>query len=68
MQIPDVTGHLLKDARSLLEKAGIKQIDILMTTPPKLKGRLPDENARVVRQKHIENDTIVKLVVCDPNC
>jgi hypothetical protein len=64
VQIPDVTGHLLKDARDLLNKAGIMHIEVRLTAPPRVKGIEPGDMSRVVRQKTTEDGNTIELVVC----
>ncbi|NTV91358.1 MAG: hypothetical protein HGA22_13520 [Clostridiales bacterium] len=64
MHIPDVTGYPLNKARCILTEAGIVGIDIRITTPPRQKGILPDESARVVRQTISEDGKTAGLVVC----
>jgi hypothetical protein len=48
--IPDVTGFKLDEAVSLLEAAGVTDIEITVTAPPRETNRQYDSNSRVVRQ------------------
>lgn len=64
MEIPDVTGRTLGEAKALLEKAGVALGAVKMTAPPRLRHIEPDDSCRVLRIKSTDNR--IELLVCRP--
>ncbi len=65
MNVTDALGFTLEDAKSRLFEAGIKNIEIKVTAPPKMRGDSYDDSFRVLSIKQIDNDT-VELIVAKP--
>ncbi|HEX9059974.1 MAG TPA: hypothetical protein VF941_07325 [Clostridia bacterium] len=65
MKVMDALGFTLEDAKDRLFAAGIKNIDIKVTAPPKMRGDSYDCSFRVLSLKQIDNDT-VELIVAKP--
>lgn len=65
MNIPDVAGYTLGDARVLLENAGVEILEIEITSPPKHKLDAYEENFRVIRVQKLDNKS-VNLLICKP--
>ena len=66
MNIPDVTGFTLGEARKTIESAGMEIKRISMTAPPRLQGNNVDDTCRVVRLRKTDNGKI-NLTVCQVN-
>lgn len=65
MNVMDALGFTLKDAKVRLFEAGVKNIDIKVTAPPKMRGDSYDDSFRVLSLKQIDNGT-VELIVAKP--
>ncbi|MGI6778291.1 MAG: hypothetical protein ACOX7R_09855 [Acetivibrionales bacterium] len=66
MNIPDVTGFTLGEAKELIENAGMEIISISLTAPPRCRINGVDDACRVVRIRECEEGKI-ELIVCNPN-
>lgn len=60
--LPDLVGMKLNKARKILDSYEIKEIKIILTSPPR-EEKIIDEDMRVIRLDN--NDSgIVELLVC----
>ena len=66
MQIPDVMGFTLGEARGIMDAAGTTISSIIVTAPPKDICKDYDDSFRIVRLKAIGEKT-VELLVCKPD-
>ena len=67
MNIPDVTGFTLGEAVKILKAAGISDITVIVTAPPKDKNAKYDNDSRVVRQRTVTEHGTEELTVCNMN-
>ena len=65
MEIPDVTGFTLGVAVDILKAAGIAEIKVELTAPPREINKEYNCGSRVVRQKTSAGGTAQELVVCN---
>jgi len=65
MQMPDVIGYSLEKARVILKEAGVVEVDIKTTAPPRLRCNEFNDDYKVIRINLLENKRI-ELVVCKP--
>lgn len=65
MQIPDVAGYKLGEAKLKLQEMGVNIDSITVTSPPKLKLVEFDNSYRVIKVS-IVGDSKVELVICKP--
>jgi hypothetical protein len=63
MDMPDITGYTLGEARRLLEAAGIGLASVTVTAPPRKKSSSYDDSFRVIRCKAV-NEECVELLIC----
>lgn len=65
MNIPDIIGYTLEEARAILDKENILIDCVKVTAPPKQKTDEYQEHFRVIRWNRIEQQK-VELLVCRP--
>ena len=65
MNVTDVIGFTLKDAKGILAENGIKEYSIKVTSSPRLKSEDYDDTYRVVsiRETNVKN---FEMIVCKP--
>jgi hypothetical protein len=65
MNVTDVIGFTLKDAKSILDNNNIKDYSIRVTSSPRLKCDDYDDNYRVVA---IRKDSVkeFEIIICKP--
>lgn len=62
-----MTGYTLGEAITILDAAGVKEIKVLLTSPPRSMGEEYSHRSRVVRQRSSSDETVQELVVCNFN-
>lgn len=67
MDIPDITGYTLGEAKRLLEAAGIRLASVTVTAPPREKCSSYDDNCRVIRCTTVDVGCVELLVCKDMN-
>ena len=67
MGVPDVTGFTLGEALIVLKSAGITEIVVRLTTPPRDQGTEYNNSSRVVRQITSDDGRTEELIVCNPS-
>lgn len=65
MNLPDVAGYTLEEAKKILASAGYEKLIVKVTAPPRERNDSYDGSYRVIRMKAAENGTI-ELLVCRP--
>lgn len=65
MNVTDVIGFTLKDAKELLDKNNIANYSIKVTASPRLKGEAYDDTYRVVSIRET-NTKDYEMIVCKP--
>jgi hypothetical protein len=65
MQVPDVIGYTLGDAKNILKKAGVGIHRVEATSPSRQKGVEIGDDCRVIRCKSTD-DGKIELIVCKP--
>jgi hypothetical protein len=65
MNVPDVIGYYLYEAKEILELAGINISSIKVTAPPRALDKEFDDSYRIIWQdsKNLKN---IDLLVCKP--
>lgn len=66
MNVSDLIGFTLGEAKEIIYKSGMEIKDISITAPPKCKIDEIDDSYRVLRSEG-DNDRRIKLLVCNPN-
>ena len=65
MDIPDVIGFTVEQARIMLLESGFIIHKVETTSPPRERSSEYRDSYRVIRVKHIEGNK-VELLVCNP--
>lgn len=65
MDIPDIVGMTLGEARTLLGKAGIGISSVQVTAPPRNRSEVYEDFYRVIKSERTGEDTL-ELLVCKP--
>lgn len=65
MNVPDVVGFTIEDARKMLKTAGFSVHAVRVTAPPRHRTLEYDDNCRVIRLHIIDGDR-TELLVCGP--
>ena len=65
MEVPDVVGFTLAEAKRILAGAGIGIRAVRVTSPPRRRCEGYDDSFRVIRVRAAQEDGQVELLICN---